>query len=64
MTISSLCGFVRDASAVSHADAAAMLASLVKRTRASDRELLLAALDVVRELTVALRKARDACGPA
>ena len=51
-----LCGFVRDACAVNHADAAAMLAALIKRTGASDRELLLAALDVLRELTAAQRE--------
>jgi hypothetical protein len=57
-------GFVRDAGAIGHADARAMLAALVKRTGASDYELLLAALDVVRELIAVLRKTRDACGPA
>ena len=51
-----LCGFVRDACAVNYADAAAMLAALIKRTGASDRELLLAALDVLRELTAAQRE--------
>ena len=54
--VEALCGFVRDACAINHADAAAMRAALVKRTGASDRELLLAALDVLRELTAAQRE--------
>ena len=57
-------GFIRDACAIRHADAAAMLAAVRKRTSASDRELVLAAYDVLREQAAALRRAGDACGPA
>ena len=56
MTILSLCGFVRDACAINYAGAAEMRAALVRRTGASDYELLLAALDVLREMTTALRE--------
>ena len=59
-----LVAFVRDATAVRHADAAAMAAALVRRTKASTlTQLWLANVDALREQVAALHRARDACGP-
>jgi hypothetical protein len=55
-------GFVRDVLAVSYADAAAVRTALIGRTGATSIELLLAAIDVLREQAAALGKARTACG--
>ena len=53
----SLRGFLCDALMVGHADAAAMLAALHRRVAAAEHDWLLAALELLRGLHAALRKA-------
>ena len=54
-----LVGFIGDATHINYADAAQMLAAVIQRTGASDRQLALAALELLRELTVTRRATGD-----
>lgn len=61
---SSLAGVLRDHLGVAYADAEALAAAVARRVpAASDREWLLAALELLREQAAALRKARAATDP-